>query len=154
MRASIRRIAVFFLPLKSFHGCQIDEMQGTLQHKLTLEEFWGRFGGKKSNGVGYPREDKLAALKKLAAVVIRYQHQRPLVERREEFERIKSTMHKLYIRRHEICFSCGRPTEARHHLIQLQNGGINCRKNVVSLCNECHAEIHPWLRQREPSANP
>ncbi len=33
----------------------------------------------------------------------------------------------------------------RHHIIQLQHGGNNGRKNRIALCEVCHNEIHPWL---------
>ena len=33
----------------------------------------------------------------------------------------------------------------RHHIIQLQNGGHNGRKNRIALCEKCHNEVHPWL---------
>lgn len=46
------------------------------------------------------------------------------------------------------CFACGL-TKNRiwHHVIQLQNGGYNARRNLVEICNQCHAEIHPWLKK-------
>jgi 5-methylcytosine-specific restriction endonuclease McrA len=40
---------------------------------------------------------------------------------------------------------CGKIAGARHHIIALGKGGDNRKRNIVSLCNECHAEIHPWL---------
>ena len=33
----------------------------------------------------------------------------------------------------------------RHHIIQLQHGGNNGRKNQIALCKNCHNAIHPWL---------
>lgn len=37
----------------------------------------------------------------------------------------------------------------RHHVIQLQHGGTNYHLNIVRICWDCHAKIHPWL-QRNP----
>lgn len=33
----------------------------------------------------------------------------------------------------------------RHHAIQIQHGGSNSPRNVVTLCHACHQKIHPWL---------
>lgn len=45
-----------------------------------------------------------------------------------------------------LCLVCGVHAELLHHVIQIQNGGHNHRKNLAPLCNDCHAEIHPWLK--------
>lgn len=37
-----------------------------------------------------------------------------------------------------------------HHVVLLKHGGTNHRLNVVSICNACHEEIHPWLREFAP----
>ncbi len=114
-------------------------------HKLKLEEFWNQFGGRKTDGVGFKTSDKLEALKRLAVFVVPFKRQSSIQDRRAAFEESKAILHKLWTHRNRICFCCGHPPTARHHIIQIQNGGLNCRKNVVSLCDECHAEIHPWL---------
>lgn len=46
-----------------------------------------------------------------------------------------------------ICQLCEGNTVAqcRHHVVQLQHGGFKGGRNVVFLCNNCHALIHPWL---------
>lgn len=49
------------------------------------------------------------------------------------------------------CLVCGKPAECRHHIAQLQHGGTNRRSNICLICNACHSEIHPWLRDRLPS---
>ncbi len=114
-------------------------------HKLKLEEFWDQFGGKKTDGAGFKTADKLEALKKMSVFVVPFKRQASIQERRTSFDESKAVLHKLWLRRNSVCFCCGLPATARHHIIQIQNGGLNCRKNVVSLCDECHAEIHPWL---------
>lgn len=50
------------------------------------------------------------------------------------------------------CWAC-RSFEAlvSHHVIQLQHGGNNDVRNIVLICEWCHAAIHPWLRAPEPS---
>lgn len=45
------------------------------------------------------------------------------------------------------CFGCrgaGRLFH-RHHVIQVQHGGSNYIRNMVALCEACHADVHPWL---------
>lgn len=111
--------------------------------KEQLELFWCQFGGSKCNGDGMPQKDKMSELKRMAAIVIPYRKQQPTSARRDQFNEIKHSMHKMKV--FWKCFVCGTAAKSRHHIIQLQNGGINSRKNVVSLCDPCHAEIHPWL---------
>lgn len=49
----------------------------------------------------------------------------------------------------EDCFGCLRQARAnnRHHVIQVQHGGSNYVRNIVNLCDDCHAAVHPWLPQ-------
>lgn len=35
-----------------------------------------------------------------------------------------------------------------HHLVTLKNGGRNKKKNMIPICDQCHNEIHPWLKYR------
>jgi len=126
-------------------ACGIIFMTGQLQHKAEIESFWNQFGGKKSNGHGFGKETKLAALVRMAGLKIHYRNHESLSVKRQKFDESKSVLHKMNTRRNEVCFACGLPATARHHVIQLQNGGINSRKNVISLCDGCHAHIHPWL---------
>lgn len=64
-------------------------------------------------------------------------------EKRRRFEQIKNKYYQL----EGPCKVCGRPSEVRHHIIQLRNGGSNHGSNVIRLCKDCHSEIHPWLRR-------
>jgi len=48
------------------------------------------------------------------------------------------------------CFSC-RTWSRRlywHHVIELQHGGSNDRRNLIPICYRCHCVIHPWLPER------
>lgn len=48
----------------------------------------------------------------------------------------------------QSCHACQvQRATIRHHIIQLQHGGSNRQRNVVYLCGQCHAEIHPWLME-------
>lgn len=61
---------------------------------------------------------------------------------RAEAERLAALAHE-----DAPCFAC-RSLDRRlvwHHVIQLQNGGSNNRRNRVSICEACHADVHPWL---------
>lgn len=109
--------------------------QDRLQKRLLLA-FRRRF---KSGG---SKEDRMSELKRLSGVVL---PSRNLSRRRNKFNKVKAQLHKLWTRRNKVCFCCSDPATVRHHIIQLQHGGHNSRKNIVSLCSPCHAEIHPWL---------
>lgn len=46
------------------------------------------------------------------------------------------------------CVACGLPAQVVHHIIMIVNGGPNIRRNTVPLCNSCHTEVHPWLKEQ------
>jgi hypothetical protein len=118
-------------------------MSGPEILKFVLTRFWSRFGDRRKSGVGFEQVDKLRALRELSFVVIPYKAQKILPKRRKQFDESKLKLHPF--RRFGICFVCGQPANDRHHIIQLQNGGINSKKNLVSLCCGCHGKIHPWM---------
>jgi len=49
------------------------------------------------------------------------------------------------------CFACHDEIDkyhfARHHILALSRWGNNRRINIVTLCQSCHEEVHPWLRK-------
>ena len=48
----------------------------------------------------------------------------------------------------EICDVCGKnKAYFKHHVIPLANGGANSEYNLIPICPDCHAKIHPWLKQ-------
>jgi hypothetical protein len=110
------------------------------QQKKLLLEFWDYF---KSN----PRYsiDRINMLKKYADFVIHYKKSVLLSERRKEFNKRKFALVDGNDSNKWICFVCHEKAECRHHIIQLQNGGLNSRKNLVPLCHCCHKKIHPWM---------
>lgn len=109
--------------------------------KEKLAGFWQRFAGEKRTH--YAPSVKLQALREMAEVRIPYKKQSPLSRRREQFDRVKHRLCRA--RLGSKCFVCFRPGFNRHHIVQLNNGGINSRRNLVILCNACHAQVHPWL---------
>lgn len=63
-----------------------------------------------------------------------------------EIRRQHETGTNHYARRKE-CLGC-KDTQRNlylHHIIEVQNGGSNCVRNIVPLCFECHKFLHPWL---------
>lgn len=54
----------------------------------------------------------------------------------------------------KYCIVCGAKANCTHHVKPLINGGTNKDNNLVPLCNACHEEIHPFMkdiREREKS---
>lgn len=47
--------------------------------------------------------------------------------------------------RGDCAIDCGRRAEVRHHIVPLTHGGGNGRHNLIAICKNCHAVIHPWL---------
>lgn len=114
--------------------------------KIELLKFWKKTTGRK----GFmPKAEKLQLLREMAEIVIPYKKQQTLTERREKYNEVKDERFRK-TRIGSSCWVCRGKPQVRHHIIQLQNGGINSRKNIVPLCHGCHAEIHPWLKKREP----
>ena len=123
-------------------------VNGPETQKALLLQFWKRFGGKpnRASVYNYPIQEKLQVLVEYSRMIMPYDCQIPLKVRRERFNKNKHLMHPF--RKFGRCFACGLRATDRHHIIQLQNGGINSKKNLVSLCKECHEIIHPEMTDR------
>jgi HNH endonuclease len=112
--------------------------------KVDLQLFWSHFW----NDEGYynPRlkskKFKLNLLREYSDRVYKRLSKEALSGRREKFVSNKGMKKKFRY----PCFVCGRKSEERHHIIELQNGGINSKKNVIPICHKCHCSIHPWLQ--------
>ena len=133
-----------------------------LLQKQYMIKFWNYFLDIKSKKGGNPvkkrvlqinqeigvktKDIRLNKLKEYAEIVIPYTMQSSISKRRNQFNKKKDNLHSPDHPRNRRCFVCLGQAECRHHIIALQNGGINSRMNLVSLCNACHAEIHPWLK--------
>ena len=64
--------------------------------------------------------------------------------RRRAFDKDKDAF-----RKYGKCWACRiNPPTDRHHVVPLKNGGSNHGTNVVSLCRDCHAEVHPWMKRK------
>lgn len=99
--------------------------------EVLIHQFWEKV----------TNENKLSLLKEMAEIV--FYHPRTVVNLRAHFDRIKKRWRKY--KTEKGCFVCSSKATILHHIIQLQNGGNNSRRNIVGLCCKCHAEIHPWL---------
>jgi hypothetical protein len=114
------------------------------QINAILKIFWHYFGWYHYKGIRFDREKRIKALQYLAS--LNFDSKYSLYYRRKVFEDKKQKRYKKTLINYPECFGCLKKPNVRHHMIQLQNGGNNIRKNIVSLCNSCHAEIHPWLK--------
>jgi hypothetical protein len=117
-------------------------------HKAFVADFWKEFGvnGQKHYLSAKGKVATLKRLRELGCVVLKHGGTNPR-DRRNGFNEIKSERHRLQSHKH--CFVCKRIAQnpARHHIIWIKNGGINSKRNMITLCFECHAEIHPWLKK-------
>lgn len=116
------------------------------QHKLLLQDFWDSHWVLPAGRKGFSRkspEETLDALKKLGTIELRYKTRN--THTREKFDNRK---HLKRFTGFKYCFVCTKRPEVRHHIIWLKNGGRNHKKNIMGLCRPCHAEIHPWLKNK------
>jgi 5-methylcytosine-specific restriction endonuclease McrA len=115
-------------------------------HKYWLDQFWSYFGGEKNDGLNYTYGKKLHYVQAISNVKIGYKKGKTRQQKRTSFDKTKYMKHSLA--KEPLCFICTDKANVRHHLISLRNGGQNTGRNLISLCNPCHAKIHPWLRYR------
>ena len=106
--------------------------------------FWREFGhrGAKSGRSVRSREDTLEGLRRVSEALPDVGADRKM---RRQFMRVAEKRHSLMD--NPDCFACGGMAHVRHHIIPISHGGINARKNLVSLCCDCHEEIHSWLKK-------
>ena len=56
---------------------------------------------------------------------------------------------KNRIKDNNRCKVCNKFGTIVHHIIQIQNGGQNIKKNLIAICPSCHSKIHPWVVNNE-----
>lgn len=122
-------------------------------HADTLRAFWAECGERRKIS-NLEWHETIALLQRLGEVHIYYgtslaPKRSPLEKRRAKFDRVKNIRQRYMFKKGDVCMACGGAPNVRHHIIWLKHGGRNCRRNVCFLCNACHAEIHPWLREPE-----
>lgn len=96
------------------------------------------FGRVHALGPCHPVEAVISALCVAAAVVIQR-------DAEWNYGEIRNAQHGPILKTH--CFACGLSGVRliRHHIVQIQNGGSNHYRNLIEICQHCHARIHPWL---------
>lgn len=58
------------------------------------------------------------------------------------YKKNRSKSHRLS---NKPCRICGKTPTITHHIVQVQNGGMNISDNFIKLCELCHAQVHDWL---------
>lgn len=111
-------------------------------HNEILKTFWSKFGGVRNVGIGYKKKAKIEALRWALNFKIKYKSGRSTQEVRRSFDKYSKNRY----RNSGLCFACLARGYARHHIISIDNGGRNVKKNIVILCQQCHALLHPWMR--------
>lgn len=114
--------------------------------KMMLASFWDHFGGSKCWGGGHSRSLKLRLLRDYSEIRIIFRE-----DPKDRRRRLRRSFQRGGKRRHNLktlsrCFVCLRPADERHHIIALKHGGDNRKRNIVSLCEGCHNDIHPWMQ--------
>ena len=115
---------------KTEHG------RGLGKHRTLVRKFRALFVK------AFSRDVRIELLREMAKIT--YYNAKPstLNRKRKKFNKVKAKI----VRVDGFCEVCGNNAEIRHHIIQLNHGGMNKRFNIALLCNGCHAEIHPWLK--------
>ena len=108
-----------------------------------LRDFWDECG-EEGNKTWRSRANAYRTLELLKDMSFKSPSDKRWVKQREKFDNVKHKRHSL--KSHKNCFVCGKQADVRHHIIPIKNGGHNGKRNLVSLCRLCHAEIHPWLK--------
>ena len=91
--------------------------------------------------------DRVGALKRFAEIAL----VRPADW---SFAAVRAEADKIRVVHGQGCFGCRKSARGyqRHHVIQIQHGGSNYLRNIVVLCDDCHAAVHPWLPAVERTA--
>ena len=125
-------------------GCMNYHCEPLKEVKILLTSFWDSMGGRKNNGEKESYNKKLLLLQDFSKKEIIRKNDYSK-KNRIKFENVK--LHRHSLKSHKKCFVCQNTAELRHHIILIKNGGTNCKKNLLSLCNKCHNKIHPWLKK-------
>ena len=73
---------------------------------------------------------------------------KPLVEYPENWPEIREQVFKRDKYRCQNCGASGVRLNC-HHIVPLNKGGTNQLSNLISLCEKCHAKIHPGMTEFE-----
>lgn len=113
-------------------------MYGFHDIKPLLVAFWSRLNDL------HQQDDIIKLLKEYSEIKIYVKNSfKPPKVIRASFHREKR--HKRLFG--QPCIVCKSKASQRHHIIQVQHGGRNDKRNVVPICKDCHCKIHPWLNK-------
>jgi len=73
---------------------------------------------------------------------------KPLVEYPENWQEIREQVFKRDKYRCQNCGASGVRLNC-HHIVPLNKGGTNNLSNLTTLCEKCHAKIHPGMTEFE-----
>lgn len=134
--------------LRGEQNTNMDNISPLKLQRILLDSFWNAYGldGHKHVKSSKPKEDTLEALRVIGETVLWKHKKLTLDKKRAKWNKVKNSRHRFAS--HDLCFVCRSKGEIRHHIIWLSNGGLNSKRNIITLCKFCHAEIHPWLKLR------
>jgi 5-methylcytosine-specific restriction endonuclease McrA len=91
------------------------------------------------HNIGFSRKERMAFLLRWSEVKV--YHKRSYSRRRNGSS---ADSWKRILR--DLCWVCrSADATARHHIIQVQHGGGNDGRNIIPICDGCHAEVHHWM---------
>jgi hypothetical protein len=125
------------------------ELSPLKRQRVVLDWFWNECGrqGNKHFVSKKNKDFTLDILKTIGEITVLWEHKpNVLAKKRMRFDKVKNKRHRF--KSHKYCFSCRGKGEVRHHIVWLKYGGLNSKRNLVTLCKLCHSEIHPWLKAR------
>jgi 5-methylcytosine-specific restriction endonuclease McrA len=69
------------------------------------------------------------------------------LDRKHAFQSVRHRRRRYGWLKRATCFCCSKAQAAHtHHVVPMQNGGSNSRRNLVGLCKKCHEDVHPWMK--------
>lgn len=101
--------------------------------KVYLDMFWAAVDGA-------TKAKRLDLLRAMGAIKPERGWEKPEKRRREM--RKHFTFALIDFPAEAPCFVCGGPWHHRHHVLNIQHGGGNSRRNIVPLCKPCHHAVH------------
>jgi len=128
--AAAEPVSVRDLELARYHATRKETEAGVMAFLL---KFWKEF--ERCNGYANRLEVLRNAARKKFVDVPDF----VLESLRYEFDRMKDRALETKI---IPCALCTKPSDHRHHVIQLQFGGPNHLSNLIGLCDSCHPKVH------------
>jgi len=126
---------------------QLVGTSASVVHHAIIKAFWDEFGinGNKTYRSPKSKARTLNRLKLIGdMIILRQPNTAKNKLNRAKFDKVKYQRHSL--KSHKVCFACGDRAAVRHHIIWIKHGGLNSKRNLISLCTPCHAVIHTWLQ--------